>query len=116
VQCGRGPSPLSTRYFVKSFLSYLELVKYVAPLGASKQHQNVQKVPWIPPLTSFMKINVNAAISMNSSKASATTVARDSSGGFVGASVVVTKGISDPEIVEAVACRESLALAMDLML
>jgi len=63
-----------------------------------------------------MKINVNAAISMNSSKASATTVARDSSSGLVGASVVVTKGISNPEIVEAVACRESLALAMDLML
>ena len=63
-----------------------------------------------------MKINVNAAISMNSSKASATAVARDSSSGLVGASVVVTKGISNPEIVEAVACRESLALATDLML
>jgi len=63
-----------------------------------------------------MKINVNAAISMNSSKALASAVARDSFGGFVGASVVVTKGISNPEIMEAVACRESLALATDLML
>jgi hypothetical protein len=43
---------------------------------------------------------------MNSSKASAMAVARNSSGGFVGASVVVTQRISDPEIVEAVACRD----------
>jgi ribonuclease HI len=63
-----------------------------------------------------MKINVDAAISKNSSKASASAVVRDSSGMFVGASVVVTEGISDPEIMEAVACRESLALASDLML
>jgi ribonuclease HI len=63
-----------------------------------------------------MKINVDAAILKNSSKASASAVARDSSGMFVGASVMVTEGISDPEIMEAVACRESLALASDLML
>ena len=61
-------------------------------------------------------INVNAAISNNSSKASASAVARDFSAMFVGASVVVTEGISDPKIMEAVACRESLALASDLLL
>jgi len=35
---------------------------------------------------------------------------------FGGTLVVVTEGISDPEIMEAVACRESLALALDLLL
>ena len=43
-------------------------------------------------------------------------MARDSSRIFVGASVVVTEGISDPEIMKAVVCRESLVLASDLML
>jgi len=97
-------------------MSDLELVKQSAPLGASHQHQNVQEAPWIPPPAGIMKINVDAAISKNSSKASASVVARDSSGMFVGASVVVTEGISNPEIMEAVACRESLALASDLLL
>ena len=63
-----------------------------------------------------MKINVDAAISKNSSKALASTVARDSSGRFVGASVVVTEGTSDREIMEAMLCRESIALASDLIL
>jgi hypothetical protein len=101
--------------FVKSFLSDLELVKQAAPLGACHQCQNVQKAPWIPPPVGFMKINVDAAISKNSSKASASAVARDTSGMFVGASVVVIEGIPDPKIMEAVACRESLALASNII-
>ena len=65
-------------------------MKQEAPPGASHQHQNVQKAPWIPPPASIMKINVDAVISKNSSKASASAVARDSSSMFVGTSVVVT--------------------------
>ena len=78
--------------FVKSFLSD-QLVKQTSPLGACHQYQNVQKAPWIPPPVGVMKINVNVAISKNSSKASASAVARDSSGMFIGVSVVVIKGI-----------------------
>ena len=41
-------------------------------------------------------------------------VARDATGAFLGASVVVWQGYDDPEILEAMACREGLALASDL--
>lgn len=37
-------------------------------------------------------------------------------GYFLGASAVSIRGISDPEIAEAIACTEGLALASDLML
>jgi hypothetical protein len=57
------------------------------------------------------KINVDAAVSKNSSK-----VARSTEGGFLGASVVVVQGISDPKVLEALACREGLDLASDLLL
>jgi len=43
-------------------------------------------------------------------------VARDATGAFLGASVVVWQGYDDPEILEAMACREGLALASDLHL
>jgi hypothetical protein len=66
-------------------------------------------------LVGVMKINVDASIKKNSNKASASTVTRDFSDMFVGASVLISQGIS-PEIMRAVACRESLALVSDLML
>jgi hypothetical protein len=44
------------------------------------------------------------------------SVCRDSEWAFVGASVVVVDGISDPRTLEAMACREAMALATDLNL
>ncbi|GJN07955.1 hypothetical protein PR202_ga25833 [Eleusine coracana subsp. coracana] len=69
---------------------------------------------WIPPPTELMKINVDAALSKNSGIASAATIARDAVGSFMGASAVVLEGISDPETMKAIACKEGLALASDL--
>ena len=43
-------------------------------------------------------------------------VARDISGFFLGASTVVFTGVSDPETLEILACREGLALASDLLI
>jgi hypothetical protein len=43
-------------------------------------------------------------------------VARDEAGIFLGASVLVMDGITSPEAVETIACREALALASDLLL
>ena len=63
-----------------------------------------------------MKVNVDAALSKNSSTMTMAAVARDEAGRFQGASVVVMQGISDPETAEVMACREGLALASDLML
>jgi hypothetical protein len=54
----------------------------------------------------------------NSALASIAPVARDDSGNFRGASVVVVPGhgITEPEILEAMVCREGLSLASDLLL
>jgi len=63
----------------------------------------------------MMKINVDAAISKNLCRSVAAAIARDGAGTFQGASVLVVHGITDPETMEAIACREGLALASDLM-
>ncbi|TVU19810.1 hypothetical protein EJB05_35982, partial [Eragrostis curvula] len=62
----------------------------------------------------MMKINVDAAISKNVGKATAAAIVRDEAGVFQGASVLVISGLLNPETMEAVACREGLALAADL--
>jgi len=59
---------------------------------------------------------VDAALSKNSSRASAAAVARDEARNFLGASVVMMLGITEPEIMEALALREGMALAKDLSL
>jgi hypothetical protein len=41
---------------------------------------------------------------------------RDSLGTYQGASAIVLKGITDPSVLETLACREALALAEDLAL
>ena len=69
---------------------------------------------WIPPPADTLKINVDAAISKNMGRAAAAAVARDGTGAFQGASVLITQGVTDPESMEAIACREGLAIASDL--
>ncbi|GJN10662.1 hypothetical protein PR202_ga28775 [Eleusine coracana subsp. coracana] len=61
-----------------------------------------------------MKINVDAALTKGNDIGTAAAVVRDGSGLFLGASVVVSQGITDPEPIEVLACREGLALAADL--
>ncbi|GJN02011.1 hypothetical protein PR202_ga19322 [Eleusine coracana subsp. coracana] len=103
-------SPLSTHCFIDRYMADLGLVepdKKIA--GQPKQHAP----KWIPPSVGRMKINVDAAISKNSGKAVASVVARDAVGRFLGASALVLDGARNPETVEAIACREGLALASD---
>jgi ribonuclease HI len=62
----------------------------------------------------MQKINVDAALSKNTGFASAVAIERDAADNFLGVSTFVLEGISDPETMEALACRERLSLAMDL--
>nr|TKW32478.1 hypothetical protein SEVIR_2G170900v2 [Setaria viridis] len=71
---------------------------------------------WIPPPHGFAKINVDAAMSKNSNMAAVAAMARSVVGAFVGASSVVLKGVTDTETAGALACREGLALASDLLI
>jgi len=106
-------SPLSTHCFVERFLADLEAIK----IPSKEKHINLVKpTRWIAPPSGFMKINVDAAIAKNSVKVSMAAVAHDEAGQFMGASVLVLAGVSDPEMAEAIACREGLALAADLMI
>jgi ribonuclease HI len=105
-------SPLTTFSFIQRFIDDLMIV---APM--KQKVAAVRPAPrWIPPPTGMSKINVDAALSKNSSMASVAAVARDEGGVFLGASTLVVEGVCDPETMEAAACREGLALAQDLYL
>jgi ribonuclease HI len=62
----------------------------------------------------MMELNVDAALSKNSIAVALAAAARDGIGNFLGASALVVEGVSSPEVAEAMACREGLALASDL--
>ena len=47
---------------------------------------------------------------------SATAVCRDAEGNFLGSSALVIEGVIDPATLEAIACREALALVEDLLI
>jgi hypothetical protein len=72
---------------------------------------------WVPPPVGFTKINVDAAVWRNQNFGA---VAEDCQSwrwyGLWRASVVVIQGISDPATLEAMACRDALALARALSL
>lgn len=63
-----------------------------------------------------MKVNADAAVSKNTGKAAIATVARDTNSAFLGASSMVFSGMTEPETFEALAVREGLCLASDLLL
>jgi hypothetical protein len=62
------------------------------------------------------KVNVDATLSKNLGFCSATAIARDANGRFLGASALVLEGSFDVEMVEAMVCREGLAIVEDLLL
>ena len=61
-----------------------------------------------------VKINVDVALSKNTSTASAVAIARDEDDRFMRASALVLRGIVDLEVKQSIACREGMALASDL--
>jgi hypothetical protein len=104
-------SPLSTHQFVSNFVANIELVK---PQGRVTAETQGSPVRWIPPPIGLMKINVDAAMAKNLGIIAAAAVARDANGRFLGASAVVLEGRMEPETVEAIACKEGLALGWQL--
>ena len=62
------------------------------------------------------KIRVDGEVARDLNEGTFSAVCRDSAGTYMGSSVIRTRGISDPATLETVACREALALAMDLAL
>jgi hypothetical protein len=106
-------SPLSTHNFVERFISELCLIN---PQKIQQSCNKASKPRWIPPPAGVAKINVDATVSKNSDHGSAAAVARDESGRFPGVSALVIEGITELELLEALACREGMSLAKDLFL
>lgn len=71
--------------------------------------------PKAPP-TGYAKIHVYAGVARNGLGGSAAAVCLDDSGKYLGSSALVVQGVLDVATLEAIACREALSLADDLML
>ena len=107
-------SPLSRHSFIERFILDLEIVISSKKSKKREGDARTQAPRWIPPPHRVIKLNVDAALSKNSNTSAMAAVARDETGVFLGASVLVAQGVSPPEVAEAMACREGLALASDL--
>ena len=64
----------------------------------------------------YAKIHVDAAVSKTRNCGAAAAVCRSNDGNFMGSSALVIHGITDAATLEAITCREGLALAQDLLL
>jgi ribonuclease HI len=113
VHEGEFQSPLSTHLFIENYLRDLS----IAGTTKGKAVKEATKHPrWVPPREGTVKLNVDAAMAKDGCGGAVGVVCRDGAGVFVGAATLTIKGISDPATLEAIACREALALASDLQL
>jgi hypothetical protein len=106
-------SPLSTHSFIESFLNELMVMK---PETKRKGTPSPSHPIWIPPPGNWAKINVDAGVARSGEHGVVAAVARSASGVYLGGSAVLITGISNPEVLEALAVREGLNLAQDLLL
>jgi hypothetical protein len=104
---------MSTFEFVKRFLVDLGEAYQTKPKkGIVQRRPGMSK--WVYPPSGLVKINVDAAVSREADHGAVGAVCRDSSGRFIGASARIIKGISDPAMLESIACVEAISLAEDL--
>ena len=109
---------MATHKFVKHFITELDTINLLSRRKMLRPSVWVPAQPvsgWTPPPSGHMKISVDAGLS-NTGTAAAAVVCRDSTGLYLGSSSLVISGVTDPSVVEAIACREALALAEDLSL
>jgi ribonuclease HI len=105
-------SPLSTHLFVENYLRDLVVLKPAERRAAAPKTAHPR---WLPPDRGCVKINVDAALRKSSPGGAVGAMCRNAEGSFIGASSLTINGITDPEVLEALACREALALAQDLV-
>lgn len=113
-------SPHAIFSFVKSFISELKILRVNVPAGVGTRTAPVQTVRssrgWKAPAVGVAKLQVDGVLARNGRRGPAATVCRDHTGKFLGSSAMVFDNITDPSTLEALACREALALALDLSL
>jgi ribonuclease HI len=107
-------SPLTTHMFIQSFLRDLAIS---CPNKVSVKKGSMPRPPkWIPPAAGCVKLNVDAALAKSRTGGAVAVVCRSEQWGFMGASSLTVDGLSDPAVLEAMACREALALVQDMQL
>ena len=95
--------------------------RYIVDLGmATPQVKKIAgrsgQASWcMPPLAGITKVNVDAVVSKNVEWVLAVAIAHDVNGLFLGASAMVMTGMTDPETMEVLACKEGMVLAQDLL-
>lgn len=107
-------SPHSTHSFITRFIDELDMLK-VKPPQVTGAGVAIRSGRPIAPPQGHAKINVDAGV-RKGSRGTSVAVCRDESGAYLGSSSLAIVGLDDPEALEAIACREGLALAADLQL
>jgi ribonuclease HI len=105
-------SPNSIHNFVNSYLAELNAIQTPKPIRTSLVPDTSKR--WLPPEIGCNKINVDGGFGRSGRRAAAAAICRTEQGSYLGASAIVVEGIKDPASMEALACREGLALAEDL--
>jgi ribonuclease HI len=113
-------SPMATVSFVNRFLDDLvacEGVLNKEPSSSVAGRMSSTGAPrWIAPPDGVTKINVDAAVSKGTARGAVGVVCRSQNGDVLGVSAMVFEGLTEPGILEALACREALDAAEDLYL
>ena len=108
-----------THEFVTSFISELESLKtpaYVVQNAATTSSGARRTSTWLAPAVGVAKIQVDGGQARNGRSGAAAALCRDHNGLYLGSSAMSFSDISDPVTLEALACREALNLALDLLL
>jgi hypothetical protein len=104
---------MATNSFVDSFLHDLEISTPSKEAAKGRRPQS-QPLRRIPPTNRVCKLNVDGAVARWLRQGVVGAVCRSHNGVFLGASAVVFEGVTHPGCLEAMACREGMALANDL--
>lgn len=113
-------SPHATNSFITSFIAELEAI------NVANTHQPGQQTmlsrsaevryEWREPPPGMAKIHVDGGLARVGNGGSSAALCRDHDGTYLGSSAMVFSDIHDPATLEALACREAMALAHDLSL
>ncbi|XP_040256263.1 uncharacterized protein [Aegilops tauschii subsp. strangulata] len=114
---GELQSPHATHSFVTNFIAELATIQAGRVTPNDEQHGGPRLAAgqgWRAPEVGSIKIQVDGGVSRNGRRGAAATIGRNHEGFFLGSSAMVFDEINDPPMLEALACREALALARDL--
>jgi ribonuclease HI len=107
-------NPMSTHGFINSYLEELKLLPKPVQVARVLPPNPRLRARWVPPAPGLFKFNVDASVARSGEIGAAAAFCHDSNGVYQGASSIVIRGVTDPFTLEAIACREALALADDL--